>query len=77
MQTDGWGKVELELADFDSAVKVGKIDKLVVYVSAFCFGGVLGELTNNPGVDCIEDAGNEGYIVCTLGLIGGEIGGNI
>ena len=77
MRTDGWGKVELELADFDQAVEVVKIDKLIVYVAAFCFGGALGEPTINPGVDFGEDSGDEGGIVCTLGLIGGEIGGNI
>ena len=77
MQTDGWGKVELELADFDRAVEVGKIDKLVVYVVAFCFGGALGEPTINPGVDCGKDAGDEGGIVFTLGIVGGEIGGNL
>ena len=77
MRTDGWGKVELELADCDRAVEVRKMDKLVVYVAVFCFGGALGEPTINPGVDCGGDAGNEGGIVCTLGLVGGEIGGNL
>ena len=74
---DGWGGIELELADFDRAVEVGKIDKLVVYVAAFCFGGALGEPTINPGVDCSEDSGDGGEIVCTLGLVGGEIGENL
>ena len=77
MRTDGWGKVELELADFDREVEVGKIDELVVYVAAFFFGGALGEPTINPGIDCGDDAGYEGGIVCALGIIGGEIGGNI
>ena len=74
---DGWGGIELELADFDRAVEVGKIDKLIVYVAAFCFGGALGEPTINPGVDCGEDDGDEGGIVSNLGLLGGEIGGNL
>ena len=77
MQTDGWGKVKIELADFYRAVEVGKVNELVVYVVAFCFGGALGEATINPGVDCGDDAGNEGGIVCTLGFVGGEIGGNL
>ena len=77
MQTDGWGKVELELADFYRAVEVGKIDELVVYIAAFCFCGALGEPSINPGVDCGEDYGNEGGIVCSLGLVGGEIEGNV
>ena len=71
VRTDGWGEVGLELAGFDRAVEVGKIDELVFYVAAFCFGGALGEPTINPGVDCSEDAGNEGEIVCTLGIVGG------
>ena len=58
-------------------MEVGKVDELVVYVAAFCFGGALGEPTIDPGVDCGEDAGNEGGIVCTFGFVGGEIGGNI
>ena len=69
MRTDGWGKVELELADFDRAVEVVKVDELVVYVAAFYFGGALGDPTVDPGVDCGEDAGNEGRIFCTLGFI--------
>ena len=69
MQTDGWGKVELELVDFDGAVEVGKFDELVVYVAAFCFGGALSEPTINTRVDCGEDAGDEGGIVCTLGFV--------
>ena len=69
---DGGGKVELELADFDRTVEVGKIDELVVYVASFCFGGALGGPTINPGVDYSEDAGDEGGIVCTLGLVGLE-----
>ena len=77
MQKDEWGKVELKLADFDRAVEVGKIDDLVVYVAAFCFGGALGEPTINPGVDYGEYSGYEVGIVCTLGLLGGEIGGNL
>ena len=58
-------------------MEAGKIDELVVYIAAFFFGGALGEPTINPGVDCSEDSGDEGEIVCTLGLVGGEIGGNI
>ena len=58
MQTDRWGKVELELADFYRAVEVGKINELVIYVAAFCFGGALGEPTINRCVDCGEDAGD-------------------
>ena len=77
MQTDGWGKVELELTDFYRAVDVEKIDELVVSAAAFCFGGALDEPTINPGVDYSEDAGDEGGIVCTLGLVGGEIGRNL
>ena len=74
---DQWGKVELELADFDRAVEVGKVDELAVYVAAFCFWLCTGEPTINPGVDCGEDADNEGGIVCTLGFVGGDIGRNI
>ena len=58
-------------------MEVGKIDELIVYVAAFYFGGALGEPTINPGVDCVEDSVNEGGIVCTLGLVGGEIGENL
>ena len=54
-----------------------KIDKIVVYVAAFCFGGALGDPNINTGVDCGEDAGDEFGIVYTLGLVGGDIGGNI
>ena len=71
------GLVELELTDFDQAVDVIKIYKLVVYVAAFFFGGAFGEPTINPGVDCSNDDGDEGGIICTLGLVGGQIGGNI
>ena len=74
---DQWGKVELELADFDQAVEVVKIDKLIVYVAAFCFRGALGEPTINPGVNCGEDAGDEGGIVRALDFVGGEIGVNL
>ena len=77
MPTDGWGKVKLELAGFYRAVEVGKVNDLIVYVAAFCFGGALGEPTINAGVDCDEDAFNEGGIFRTLGFVGGEIGGNI
>ena len=77
MRTDGWGTVKLELADFYRAVEVRKVNELVVNVAAFCFGCALGEPTINPGVDCSEDAGNEGGIVRNLGFVGGEIGGNI
>ena len=77
MQTDGWGKVKLELADFYRAVEVRKVNELVVYIAALFFGGALGEPTINPGVDCSEDDGDEGGIVRTLGFVGGEIGGNI
>ena len=77
MRTDGWGKVKLELTDFYRAVEVGKVNELVVYVAAFCFGGALDDPTINPGVNCGEDAGDEGGIVCNLGFVGGEIGGNI
>ena len=77
MQTDGWGKVELELADFDRLVEVGNVNKLVVYVAAFCFGGALGEPTINPGINFGEDADNEGGIVHTLRFVGGDIGGNL
>ena len=73
MRTDVWGKVELELVGFDQSVEVGNIDKLAVYVAAFCFCGALCEPTINPGIDFGEDSGDEGGIVCTLGLIGGEI----
>ena len=45
--------------------------------TAFCFGGALSEPSINPGVDCGEDYGNECGIVCTLVLIGGEIGRNL
>ena len=76
MQTDGWGKVELELAGFDQAVEVGKVDEFFVYVVAFYFGGAFGEPTINPGVNCGEDAGDEGGIFCTLVFVGGDIGGN-
>ena len=58
-------------------MEVGKIYDIVVYVAAFCFGAALGDPTTNPGVDCGEDAGNEGGIVCTLVLVGGDIGGNL
>ena len=44
-------------------MEVRKIDKLVFYVAAFCFGGALGEPTINLGVNCDEDAGDEGGIV--------------
>ena len=71
------GKVELELADFYRAVEVRKIDELVIYVAAFCFSGALGEPTINPGVDCGEDACDEIGILCTLVLVGVEIGGNL
>ena len=69
------GKVELELADFDRAVEVRKVNYLVVYIVAFCFSGALCEPNINKGVNCGEDAGNEGGIVCTLGFVGGAIGG--
>ena len=65
------------MADFYQAVEVRKVNELVVYIAAFCFGGALGEPTINPGVDCSEDGGDEGGIVRTLGFVGGEIGGNI
>ena len=58
-------------------MEVVKIDKLVVYVAVFCFGGALGEPTINPGVKYAEDAGDEGGIVCNLGLVGDEIRGNL
>ena len=58
-------------------VEVRKVNEIVVYIAAFCFGGALGEPTINPGVNCGEDAGDEGGIVRTLGFVGGEIGGNI
>ena len=77
MQTDGWGKVKLELADFYQAVEVRKVNELVVYIAAFCFCGALSESTINLSVDCGEDAINERGIVCTLGFVGGEIGGNL
>ena len=71
------GKVKLELAGFYQAVEVRKVNELVVYVAALCFGGALGEPTINLDVDCSEDDGNEGGIVGTLGFVGGEIGGNL
>ena len=77
MRTDGWGKDKLELTDFYRAVEVRKVNELVVYIAAFCFGGARGEPTINPGVECGEDAGDEGGVVRTLGFIGGEIGGNL
>ena len=77
MQTDGWGKVKLELTGFYRALEVRKFNELVVYIAAFCFDCALGEPTINPGVDCGEDAGDEGGVVRTLGFIGGEIGGNL
>ena len=58
-------------------MEVRKDNELVVYVAAFCFGGALGGPTINPGIDCGEDAGNEGWIFRTLGFIGVEIGGNL
>ena len=58
-------------------MEVRKVHELVVYIATFCFGGALGEPTINPGVDCGEDAGDEGGVVCTLGFGGGEIGGNL
>ena len=67
----------MELVDFYRAASIRKVNELVVYIAAFCFGGALGEPTINPGVNCGEDAGYEGGIVCTLGLVGGEIGGNL
>ena len=36
MQTDGWGKVKLELAGFYRAVEVRKVNELVAYIAAFC-----------------------------------------
>ena len=57
MQTDGWGKVKLELADFHRAVEAGKVNELVVYVTAFYFSGALGETIINPGVNCGEGSG--------------------
>ena len=77
MRPYGWGKVKLELAYFHRAVEVRKFNELVVYIAAFCFGCALSEPTINPGVDCSEDAGNEGGVVHNLGFIGGEIGGNL
>ena len=74
---DGWGKVKLELAGFYGAMEVRKVNELVVYIAAFYFGGALGEPTINPGVDCGEDAGDEGGVVCTLGFVGGDIGRNL
>ena len=67
--------METEAADFDRAVEVRKVNELVVYVAAFYFGCALGEPTINPGVDYGEDAVYESWIVCTLGFIGGAIGG--
>ena len=58
-------------------MEVGKVEELVVYVAALCFGCALVEPTINPGVNCSEDGGDEGVIVCTFGLVGGEIGGNL
>ena len=58
-------------------MEVRKVNELVVYIAAFCFGGALGEPTINSGVDCGEDYGNGGGVVCTLGFLGGEIGGNL
>ena len=77
MRPYGWGKVKLELAYFHRAVEVRKFNELVVYIAEFCFSGELGEPTINPGVDCSEDAGDEGGIICTLGFVRGEIGGNL
>ena len=77
MRTDGWGKVKLGLADFYRVVEVGKVNELVVYVAVFCVGGALGDPTINLGVDCGEDAGDEGGIIRTLGFVGGEIGVNL
>ena len=54
-------------------MEVRKVNDLVVYVSAFYFGCSLGVPTINTGVDCGEDAGNEGGIVCTLIFVGGDI----
>ena len=54
-------------------MEVRKVNEIVVYIVAFCFGGALGEPTINPGVDCGEDTGDEGGTVRTLGFVGGEI----
>ena len=58
-------------------MEVRKVNELLVYIAAFCFGGALGEPTINPGVDCGEDAGDEDGFVRTLGFVEGEIGGNL
>ena len=56
-------------------MEVRKVNELIVYIAAFCFGGALGAPTINPGVDCGEYAGDEGGVVRTLGFVGGEIRG--